>query len=949
MADPDDKLGLLCHEPGACQGGDILASALGQDMTIEDLPYQESSGGNGCPCPDLDRPRVGCCSRDACPVEFPAKDLPAAVMADHHPLDFKMARAESTTEEPTKTVSSSSRARQTSSPDTTHAARSTSYTRTFAAPTTPTSTPTTAPTITTPLDNSTETSPVVPPQKDSLTTTQVIGISVGASVVGLFLLACLIHRILVYVRKRRPGYPHLTDHAPDWQPPVSPVELTEVVAPGTRQCGFGRIPGQATRPSSWEDKGNNEAEAKLRGVAPRRVKSEGPIRLLCASPDSFEHHDDGQVHGHRAPLRVTNGRPTIGPRSVGTDDALANIIHEHQGGQQQTGLSSHASSLRGSNNWATSIQRVPNHGVHPYQGDYTASIDAHSQNYRARPAHSADELRRYTSPYNPAARSDDRLDRFVSHPADEKRPEPHSDGAGRALGSGQYTPRSYEAYMPPDSDSTRRNLQTSGLDGRKAQRKMQELAAEPVGDIRDPRARVTLGDIYVVNPDPAYDESIVSKPAAKNEPQGDAGKAKGGDPAIRESRSVNGDQGSVDKEPVVNIAGDDTDRAFERHIEGQGDNESTKRGTPAQTTSTTSRPQSPVDALRAAKILCTIATPRSVQRLNEHAPQDTTSPTTPTPTDLSLDDAPRLDATGGVPLPDLGSSRPSSISSTAPGSRQSTTETPRRHSGIPSSFTAPTSLASQSQPGGNGLRPEHVPRTLAAPRRRASELHMNIPADNGPRNVSHGRVAQLDRQRHCPDRYTPLSGYDQHDRPSGYGTRYPTYPTTQPRTQHHNTRQAAPYHPTSQHSSTPSHPQTYPHAHHTRVFYPHRAHPPSPMVSPPASATERPRRTAEQLGLGPQPRPAYRTPEGAADLNRGNDIARREAVPGTYQAGSYLRAEGRGYASSGDGGYDGEYSAQYSPAAPLSEYSCHRDEGWRYEQGSTGSAQGSFSSRTWQG
>lgn len=947
MTDPANHLGLFCHNPDACQGGNILASASKQGIAIEDLQHQEDLGGDSRSRPDLDKPSAGYCSQDARPVKCPPKDLPAAVMMDHHPLDFKMARAESTTKEPTKTVSSSSRTQQTSSPDTTHATPSTSYTRTFVVSTTPTSALTTAPTNTTPPINSTDTSPVAPAQKDSLTTTQTIGISVGVSVVGLFLLACLIHRILVYIRKRRPGYPHLADHAPDWQPPVSPVELTEVVAPGTRQCGFGRIPGQATRPSSWEDKGNNEAEAKLGGMAPRRVKSEGPAGLLCASPGSFEYGDDGQVHGNRAPLRVTNGRPTTEPRRVGTNDSFANSVHEYQGEQHQTEPSSHASSLRGSNKWVTSTQHAPNHGV------YTVNTDTHAQNHRARPTHSADELRRYTSPHNPAARSDDQLNRFVSYPAGEKSPAPRSDGAGRALGSGQYASRPYEAYTPPDSESTRQNSQTSGMGGPKAQRSVHELAAEPVGDIRDPRARVTLGDVYVANPDPAHDESIGSEPAAKDGPQGDDGIAKSYGSAVGESRSMDGDQGSVDKEPVVNTAGDDTYKEFDSNIEGQGDNESTKDRTTAQTSPSTSRPQSPSDALRAARILCSIATPRSVQRLNEHAPQDTPAPTPPTPTDPSLDDAPRLDATGGVPLPDLASSRPSSITSTAPDSRQSATETPCRHSGIPSSFTAPTSLASQPQPEGDDLHPKDAPRMLAAPRRRASELHMDTPADDGPRHVSHPRVAQLDRQKHYPDRYTPPPGYDQHDRPSGHGTRYPTYPAIQPRTQHHNTRQAAPYHSGHQHPPAPTQPQPYAQAHHTRVFYPHRAHPPRPMVSPPASATVGPRRTAEQLGLGPQPRPAYRTPEGAVDLNRGNDIARREAAPRTYQAGSYLRAGGRGYASSGDGGYrgehNGEYSGQYSPAVPLSEHSGHRDENWGYEHGTTRSAQGSFSSRTWQG
>lgn len=942
MADPVGDLRFSCHETDACPDVDLIASNFDEDMTptSETLRLPECFKGDWNTYLNLKESMIDRYSRHASSDKYPTEDLRAAVMAQEHSPNFKMARADSTTEEePTKTVSSS-RARQTSSPDITRATRSTSYT-------TPTYTPNATPAHTTPFTNITETTTPVPTaQEDSLTATQIIGIGVGASIVGLFLLGCLVHRILVYIRKRRPGYPHLTDHAPDWHPPVSPVELTEVVAPGTRQCGFGRIPGEATRPSSWENKRNNEAEAKLGGVAPRRVKSEGPSGLLCASPESFQHGEEGQVYEHRAPLRVTNCRSTADPRSVRTVDPSASSIYERQGGQHQTEPSSHASSLCGVSTWVTDSQVTSHHSVYPSQGDYTVNIDPHSHNHHARPTHSADELRRYTVPYNPAARSDDQLNRFASYPAGEPRSALRSDGVGRVLSLGQCPLKTYEAYTPLDSEPTRPNTQTSNTGIQNAQKEVYELPAEPMGEVRDPRARVTLGDVYIVNPDPSHDEGIVSE-AAKTEAQGEDGREA---PVVGESNTENTIQGSVDNEPVVNItAGKDTDITLRESLEDQGNKEPVKGGTPNQIPLTTSRPESPVGALQAASILCSIATSTSAQKLNELTTPDTSASTPSAPTVPSPDDVPRLDATGGVPLPHLESSRPSSIFSTAQESHLSATGTPRRHSGIPSSSTAPTSLASQPPTENNGLRPEDVPpRMLAAPRRRASELHMDIPADDGLRNASRQRAVQLDRHKQYADHYISPPEYDHHNRPSGYGTRYPTYPVTQPCTQHRNTRQTGPYHPGPQQPSIPSQPQPHAQAHHTRVYYPHRTHPPRPMASPPASTTERSRRTAEQLRLGPQPRPVYRTPEGAAGLNRGIDIARRAAVPTTYQAGSYLRPGGRRYAAFSDGGYSGEYTGPSSPEVPRSEYFGPMDWDWGYGQGSTGSAQGSFSRQTWQ-
>lgn len=929
MADSTKDLGLLCPQnatvyacpnadspfvgccttdpcedgSGTCPGGHLLAATFDPDALPSNLSH-DCLRGKWYTCPDLETPFAGCCSRDACQARCPAEDLRAAVLADYDGFIFKMAGAE------TKDAASaeSTAARATSTDEATHTPSSSMSMF---------STVTDSPSGTT-TDPGPETTVLVPDPhgKDDLSDSQEVGIGVAAGVIGFLVLGCIVHRIIVHMRKRRPGFPHRTDHDPDWRPPSSPIELNSAIAPGTRKCGIGRMPGEATRPGSWDDKTNNAAETKFAGLpGPRRVRSADPGLLLGkASRVSEQGYKRGQASQHSLPLPDVRGQLVDGSRSAGGTAYPSSQQSRPQG-------------------WVTGNEHAEHHSHYSDNGDFSVNINSHSRgshatDARARPVHSVDELRRHTSPYNPAARSDDQLNRFVSYPpAAEVRPAPRSEGAETALNLPQYPLRTYEAYTPPAAP-TGQHL-PGGTNNVQSHGEVFELEAEPVGQIRDPRARTTLGNVHVLNPDPAKRESIVIEAEEVKE---------------------------TTKDKEVNVK--DHAPATAESSSADGATSNSTSNTTAKKDSVEKTPDFP-NPSGDTTILCSMAPSDRVPQGPEKDPDGQSVSKEVPDTDPSAavmsdsEEVPRLDATGGLPSLSPDNSRPTSTASmsfvmpkgqqaeAADGISDVRSETTRRSSlglsGITPSSTAPDFHATQEQrPGQPDLRHSEVPRTLAIPRRQTSELHMNKPADDGrhesqppaDRRPEGIIVPQHSRQQQYLGRYlaTPRreGGYNE-QRNEQHGGRYATYPAAQFHTRPNNNHAAQQsvqdpradiYQPQSNHSpgqTSPQARQPYSQAHHTRVYYPHRANPSRPLVqSPPGTATH-PRRSAQELGLGPQPQPAYRTFQGALDLNRGNDIARRDvaSLP-AYRPGAHSSAGIGGYSTAG---------SQYAPSAPRSEYS----------------------------
>ncbi|KAL2114279.1 hypothetical protein VUR80DRAFT_9501 [Thermomyces stellatus] len=414
-----------CGEDGGiCSDTNLLAATFDPEEPPQEFSH-ECLDGAWYSCHDLETAFIGCCARDACQARCPVKDLRAAVLTEDNDLIFQMASAEST--EDSTSAKSTATAQATSTGEAANTLSQSEATTTADIPTGTTSSSGVA-----------EKTVVVPDPHDQndLSESQEVGVGVTAGVIGFIVLCCIVHRLIVYNRKRRPGYPHRTDHAPEWRPPSSPIQLGSTVAPSTRKCGLDRIPGEATRSRSWEDADNNAAEAKLTGPpGPRRVHSAEPARLLndATSKAADQGSEKGKVSQHSLPLPNVRGQPVDGPRSVGHAAPQRNRQHRPQG-------------------WVTGKEHAAHHGHYSDDGDFSVNIDGYCQG-PSKDAHgsanSAGGQHRHL-----AARSDDQLDRSAPYPAAAKRrPAPLSDGAGRALNLDHCSLKTYDPYTPPASSA----------------------------------------------------------------------------------------------------------------------------------------------------------------------------------------------------------------------------------------------------------------------------------------------------------------------------------------------------------------------------------------------------------------------------------------------------------------------------------------------------------------
>ncbi|KAL2114278.1 hypothetical protein VUR80DRAFT_9500 [Thermomyces stellatus] len=388
-----------------------------------------------------------------------------------------------------------------------------------------------------------------------------------------------------------------------------------------------------------------------------------------------------------------------------------------------------------------------------------------------------------------------------------------------------------------------------------------------------------------------------------------------------------------------------------------------------------------ISASEAASVLCFMATSDSDNKASEEklvSKEEVRAQGATTSDESDAEAAPRLDATGGLPTLGPDSSRPtvaSNVSSdmredrkanaadeqsgvlsevrrrSSPSAGVSSTADNVQHSNVaenlpasrpsahPNSSTAPTSLVplSASLP---------LPRVLAAPRRQTSELYMNVPA---PRHSGHPRADRqlpenFARPFHRQGEYPARLADPGPERPTvrdndgSHGDRYQAYPARQnPTRQSHGqpngrgsgsrTSSRQPQSNYNQAGQAPSSArQPYVQAYHTRVYHPHRVNLPHPAVQRPAN-TARPHRSVAELESGPQPQPAYRTYQGALDLSRGNNIARRNFASSS--------AESSDYGARG----------QHAPSVPRSEDSESWGDQQTYGHGSRASSRAPSSSR----
>lgn len=867
---------------GTCPDNNLVAATFDRENPVQNFSHECLDGGKWYDCPDLETPFVGCCSQDACLSRCPVEDLRAAVLGDDNGLVFKMKGSESTGN--SESAKSTATSRATSTGETTHTSSLTiSTTTTF------------FPTATTSNSGVAQTTVVVedPQGKNDLSESQEVGIGVTAGVLGCIALGCIVHRVIVHNRKGRPGYPHRTDHDPLWERPPSPIELNALNAPGTRKCGLDRVPGEATRPGSWDDAANNAAEAELTGLpGPRRVRSAEPAALLndATSQASGQGRGSGQTSLHSLPLPDVRGRPVVdGPRSAGSAGPQFKRQRAPQG-------------------WVTGKEHAKYHGHDSDNGDFSVDIEGHGQGYSANRQH------RY-----PAARSDDQLSRFVSYPPPaDVRPAPRSDGAGEALNLNHYAPKTYQPYRPSVGPS---GLQAqSGAREVDPPREVYELPAEPV-----------------VNSGELTGDLLVARRASMFNKGNDYYKA-------------------------------DADNSGEEcaKLEEQGEKQVVESN-PGVSSAATEKSTSQVAATESA-----VASKTTDEEVVSK--DDGQTPRAAAPATSGAEEAPRLDATGGLPIFGSDSLRPTqttnapstkrkyrkpyvtsvhsgydsevarTISSDVPASsvgenvqRPTVTDNvpASRPSGLTTSAAAPTSLAPQTEPPRfpDYDEPPPFPPVLAAPRRQTSELHMNVPTE----------AVQPDPAHPSADRQFAGPGSDPLHAPREYPARVPAYRAERPAAQ--NNGMYDPRHPANLASDRPIHrshhpgnlnasgPRTaidnppirndasqansqarqpYAQEYQTRIYHPHRVNP-RRGIQPPANSA-RARGASGNPGPGAQPQPAYRSYQGWQELNRGVPVPGRDLPQRSpaYPPVAYSGANYRGYGTTG---------RQQVASTPRSEFS----------------------------
>ncbi|SPN99702.1 uncharacterized protein DNG_02553 [Cephalotrichum gorgonifer] len=1065
---------------GICPDDNLVPASFELDVLFDNVSPQECLGGEWYACPDLDTPFAGCCSEDACQDRCPADSLRAAVITDYQAKVFNMANAMSAGRvklTPTKTTFS--RVDAAITPE----ARSTSST------TKPSATP--ASTAPHPVPSPTRPSPpektiLVPDNSGKLSEKEIVALACGVGVVSFIIICCIVYKIVNYNRKRRPGYPYRTDHDPNWRPPSSTIELDSDIAPADRQCGTSRAPGNATRPRSYEDATNYDAEARLTGIpGPRRARSAEPCRTFSEILQSHERrvpHERPVVHGQ--PSAHSHGF------EMTAEPIETERVYGNQYRPQQRVVAPRANNQAGQNGWVNAREHAEYyHAAYHANGDYVIDMEGRGQSHyghrasdslaQALAVYSADELRRHTTYEIPAARSDDALGRFASYPSPDtfQPPAPRSEGAGQVLNWNQHAHGRYVPYILPARDSMTGQPESSGMNVPVSPGKAHVVEDEPVGELSDPRARSRLGQLYVLNPDKEAESDDAGVGGTKaNQDLSSGGKDKGVMvmiPANNKSSGRNGAEGDLVTKGDEKGPSEDVEK-IELNKEQNRKGMSTKSeasGGPSKING----PEFLSNTFQAAEILTMV----SPEYGNEHEKktveqsdcQEAPAPTSSTPAASYSQEPQHLAATGVLPplRPENDRRDPSTVSDIADsqrlegvgdidgqGSRRPTAMCPNcsadmgsadtqqpevgyrpvgthpesrpencrpassgpattarlvsqrpgandvlplRHprGRLPASSTAPLAAAShQYQQQASSvlpvLRPENAPRVAA---RRPSELHMDVPAaeDLGYpirppaqpeviRGPDGSIVTPLDRRRQYQDRYDlvprradrreeqqdgqyqPQSGrygpQSQYQPQAGqFQPQYAAHPAPESRPQqnlnnaHQESTQpyAGPNHnrlrqesrPVGgltrnirrQHGSQPAHhphtPQGYVHAYNTRVYYPNRANPPRPLVRPPPNTVERPRRSAQQLGLGPQPQPGYRTYEGGRDLNRGNDIAHWDPVPPppAYHQGGHLNsAAPRQYVASGVGGARPVVNGVHgrAVAVPRSEYPARRED-----------------------
>ena len=935
---------------GNCPISDLLAATFDLDGPAPNFSH-DCLGGEWYTCPELKIPFVGCCSRDACQARCPAPDLRAAVLADDNNPVFRMAVVAS---EDSNSASSTATGKDTSSSEIKDTLSFVSTTPTVKdVPTGTTSTPSPA-----------ETSALADPNtKTNASKSRKVGLGIGATIIGLIVFGCISHKVARCIRKYRRRNARRANRDSNRRPLDVPIELNPVNAPGTRSCGISRVPGQATRPRSWEDEHNNRAEAKLTGLpGPRRVRSAEAAGIVNRQAKAFERVSESmQSSQHALSLPATH-------------DSSAETSHVVEGSDSQP------SKKRRPRGWVTGSEHAKHHGHYSEEGDFSVDIDGDGRGSHSTGAHNrpADKLYRQLAPYSQASRSDDQLSHVIYPEAGEQRPAPRSDGAAQVLNEGNYPVKNYKAYTPTKSV----HQQASEPQKASPSHEVYELEADSVGEIRDFRARPSLGNLYAINADPIEDEStVLPLENAKDEPKEKYTE-------IKDNASVS-DHSPFRAEVKVmdfSLPKWKKDSDMKPPV---SEKKQTMRGAdfcPESTSQIVDKKASQIRASEAASTLSSMSKAGSILEDPQKQPtgkrSDMDLGQTEFMTTASASERSYADATGGLPALSPDSSRQCSSAGmsvahknahttdgrsavspdgTRPGPLSAgifpAAESSQRTAvssvisnsqphNVACSSTAQTSLAAGAQsPTLPAYHPSYVPRWQATAREQDSGSHMSGATNNGPRRPSQrptnrrpwrSVVSPHGRQRQDRGRYvgTPRNhGSRGVPRSVRHGGRYHSHPSQHVSSQH-NPDQAQP----SMHHRAPHQSQQLQHhagqfnawthhlhaqAYQTHVYHPYRAYPPQPVVTAPPAAAQT-HRAAQELSHGRQPQPAYRGFQEAISLNHAAH-------------GNIGQPQPAYYPGAGVGSYGSPAASEYAPPLAGSDYAESWDENRDYVWGSSGS------------